>query len=162
MNHPVSNQEDECLREERRDDKKFLVSFASSSASNLLLLLHNLLDSFFCAVCVSQMILIVYFVDKKFRRHHVCSKAAAIAFTFWILFAQPAVRCNSNLSLNTQYRLHFPSQIHSTTYQRFCNYTQQAVHFSILELLVKCKIAVVTDTQRRSDNDKRLWYYKLC
>ena len=70
---------------------------------------------FFGAVCVSQMILIVYFVDKKFRRHHVCSKAAAIAFSFWILFAQPAVRCNSNLSLNTQYRLHFPSQIHSTT-----------------------------------------------
>ena len=118
---------------------------------------------FFCAVCVSQMILIVYFVDKKFCRRHVCSKAAAIAFSFWILFAQPAVRCNSNLSLNTQYRLHFPSQIHTTTtYQRFCNYTQQAVHFSILELLVKCKIAVETDAQRRSDNDKRLWYYKLC
>ena len=70
---------------------------------------------FLCAVCVSQMILIVYFVDKKFRCRHVCSKAAAIAFSFWILFAQPAVRCNSNLSLNTQYRLHFPSQIHSTT-----------------------------------------------
>ena len=161
MNHPVSNQEDECLREDRRRQKVFGVvcfffcfQFVTSSAQPSRFF-------FFCAVCVSQMILIVYFVDKKFRRHHVCSKAAAIAFSFWILFAQPAVRCNSNLSLNTQYRLHFPSQIH-TTYQRFCNYTQQAVHFSILELLVKCKIAVVTDAQRRSDNDKRLWYYKLC
>ena len=115
MNHPVSNQEDECLREERRRQKVFGVvcfffcfQFVTSSAQPSRFF-------FFCAVCVSQMILIVYFVDKKFRRHHVCSKAAAIAFSFWILFAQPAVRCNSNLSLNTQYRLHFPSQIHSTT-----------------------------------------------
>ena len=115
MNHPVSNQEDECLREDRRRQKVFGVvcfffcfQFVTSSAQPSRFF-------FFCAVCVSQMILIVYFVDKKFRRHHVCSKAAAIAFSFWILFAQPAVRCNSNLSLNTQYRLHFPSQIHSTT-----------------------------------------------
>ena len=103
---------------------------------------------FFFLLCtfLSQMILIVYFVDKKFRRRHVCSKAA-IAFSFWILFAQPAaVRCNSNLSLNTQYRLHFPLQIRTAlAYQRLCNYSSSYALFSILLFLVKCKIVKVAE-----------------